>query len=186
MAPSETQTYNNSGDGFARGIDVFWRDKQTIKNGDYWVSYSFLDTQRNYRDFPAAAMPDFASRHNFSVVYKHFVKGLRTQFGGSYSFASGRPYENPNSQEFHADFTKPYHNLSLNAAHLIREHIILYAAITNVLGSDNVFGYEYASQPNASGVYERQPIQQGAKRFLFMGLFITITKNKKENQLENL
>lgn len=183
---SNIQTYSNTGEGFARGIDVFWRDKHTIRNGDYWISYSLLDTQRNYRDFPTTAMPDFASRHNFSVVYKHFVTDLRTQFGGSYSFASGRPYENPNNPEFHADFTKPYHNLSLNAAHLIRQHIILYAAVTNVLGTDNVFGYEYASQPNASEVYERIPIRQGAKRFLFMGLFVTLTKNKQENQLDNL
>ncbi len=185
-SPLNPKTYENTGEGFARGIDIFWRDRQTIKNGDYWVSYSFLDTQRNYRDFPVAAMPTFASRHNFSVVYKHFVTGLKTQFGASYSFASGRPYENPNNQAFHADFTKSYHNLSLNAAYLIRQNIILYAAATNVLGTDNVFGYEYATQPNEMNIYDRMPIRQGAKHFLFMGLFITLTKDKTENQLDNL
>jgi hypothetical protein len=30
------------------------------------------------------------------------------------------------------------------------------------------------------------PVRQGAKRFLFAGLFITLTQDKKENQLDNL
>ena len=44
-------TYSNDGEGYARGIDVWFRDKKTIKNLDYWVSYSYLDTERDYRNF---------------------------------------------------------------------------------------------------------------------------------------
>src|SRR4030095_11248939 len=40
--------YNNTGSGYAKGIEFFWRDKKTIKNFDYWISYSFLDTKRDY------------------------------------------------------------------------------------------------------------------------------------------
>ena len=37
---------NNNGYGDAKGIEFFWRDKKTIKNVDYWISYSYLDTKR--------------------------------------------------------------------------------------------------------------------------------------------
>ena len=62
--------YNNQGYGFAKGIDLFWRDSRNIKNVDYWVSYSFLDSERNYNNYPKSAQPNFANTHNLSVVGK--------------------------------------------------------------------------------------------------------------------
>ena len=48
--------YNNTGSGYARGFDIFWRDSySSLKNVDYWISYSFLDTERDFRDFPEHA-----------------------------------------------------------------------------------------------------------------------------------
>src|SRR5690606_15882988 len=38
--------YNNSGYGHAAGLDIFWRDNKNIKNIDYWLSYSYLNTER--------------------------------------------------------------------------------------------------------------------------------------------
>jgi len=64
-------SYNNSGSGYAKGLDLFWRDKKSIENGDYWISYSYIDTKRDYRNFPHEAIPSFTSKHNLSVVYKH-------------------------------------------------------------------------------------------------------------------
>ena len=178
--------YTNQGYGYARGIELFWRDRSTIKNADYWISYSLLNTERNYRDFPTLAPPTFAARHTFSVVYKHFIPVLKTQLGARYSFASGRPYYNPNHDNFHTDLTRPYQNVSLNAAYLIRQHIILYASATNVLGTPNVFGYEYAQQPNTQGEYARRAIEPAAPRFFFVGLFITLSRDGQTNQLDNL
>ena len=41
------------GDGFAKGIDVFWRDNKNIKNLPITgLSYSYLDTERDHREFP--------------------------------------------------------------------------------------------------------------------------------------
>ena len=57
---------------------------------------------------------------------------------------------------------------------------------SNIFGRDNVFGYQYANQANAQGIYERQVVGQGAKRFVFLALFITLTKDGQENQLNNL
>ena len=178
--------YTNEGYGYARGAEFFWRDRSTIQNADYWISYSLLDTQRDYRNFPTLAAPTFAARHTFSVVYKHFVPSLKTQLGARYSFASGRPYYNPNSDGFHQDLTRSYHNLSLNVAYLVRQHIILYASATNVLGANNVFGYEYAQQPDAQGIYARRAIEPSAPRFFFVGLFVTLSRDGQTNQLDNL
>ena len=49
--------YENAGNGYAKGIELFWRDKRTIKNGDYWISYSYLDTKRNWRNFQHQPFP---------------------------------------------------------------------------------------------------------------------------------
>ena len=178
--------YSNAGFGEAKGIDVFWRDGKTIKNTDYWVSYSFVDSERDYQDFGAAAVPSFVSQHNFSWVIKHFVTGLRTQFGATLNYASARPFHNPNRPGFQNDKTPVYQDLSLNAAVLIKQNIILYLSTSNVFGRDNIFGYQYASTPNGDGFYESMPIRQGARRFIFAGLFITLTKDGQENQLDNL
>ncbi|MEQ9426914.1 MAG: TonB-dependent receptor [Cyclobacteriaceae bacterium] len=184
--PFNPTLFNNSGFGHAQGIDLFWRDSKTFKNVDYWVSYSFLDTERDFKDFPATAAPSFSSRHNFSIVYKHFINPIRTQFGATYSFTSGRPYNNPNREGFNQERIPAYHNLSFNAAYLFKQHIIFYVSATNLTGRDNIFGYTYADQPNADGMFERSAIGQPAKRFYFLGVFITLAKDKSKNQLNNL
>ncbi|MFZ5972664.1 MAG: TonB-dependent receptor [Bacteroidota bacterium] len=177
---------NNLGKGFARGVELFWRDNQTLRNVDYWVSYSFLDTERDYLNFPVAAAPSFASKHNFSVVYKHFIQDLKSQVGVTYSYSSGRPYFNPNTEAFHQDRTPSYQDLSANISYLPTNWMIIHASCTNLLGRDNIFGYEYAPAPGANGVYAGRAIRQPAPRFLFLGVFITISKNKGVNQLPNL
>ena len=48
---------NNNGFGDAKGFELFWRDKKTIKNLDYWISYSYLDTKRDYLNFPLRSHP---------------------------------------------------------------------------------------------------------------------------------
>jgi hypothetical protein len=185
---SNPQIISNTGKGTARGIELFWRDSQTIKNVDYWLSYSFLDTKRLYLDYPIAAAPTFASAHNFSAVYKHFISKLKSQVGFTYSFSSSRPYYNPNrpASQFHEDRTPAYHDLSANVAYLPKNNLIVYVSCTNLLGRDNIFGYQFSSTTNGQGQYESRSVRQAANRFLFVGVFITLSKNKSVNQLPNL
>jgi len=178
--------YTNAGFGEAKGVDIFWRDSKTLKNTDYWMSYSYVDSERNYQDFNDAATPAFLSKHNFSWVIKHFVQPLRTQFGATYNYASSRPFHNPNRPGFQNDATPAFHDVSINAAILFKQNIILYLSTSNLFGRDNIFGYDYASNPGADGAFASRPIRQGAKRFIFAGLFITLTRDGKENQLDNL
>jgi len=176
----------NTGDGYARGLEFFWRDNKSVRNLDYWVSYSYLDTKRDYLDSPYRVMPTFASAHNFSVVTKYFFTNVRSQVGLTYSYTSGRPYNNPNAEIFNGGRTPYYSDLSANVSYLPKPYIIIHLSCTNLLGRDNVFGYEYSSSPDAQGVYNSRPILQPASRFLFVGVFITLSKDKSTNQLPTL
>ncbi|MBD0258135.1 MAG: TonB-dependent receptor [Cytophagales bacterium] len=163
---------DNAGYGYARGVDVFWRDQKTFKNIDYWVSYSLLDTRRDYQNFLAEATPTFASRHNVSLVYKQFVAKLRSSLSATYNLASGRPYYNPHAERFLGDQTRPYHALGVNLSYLtqIRGHFtVVVASATNVLGTRNVFGYRYS--PDGT---QRTPIGHAADRGFFVGTFVSL------------
>jgi len=178
--------YSNLGEGYSKGIDVFWRDNKNIKDTDYWVSYSFLDTERDYKNYSTKATPNFASKHNVSVVAKHWIEDWKSQVGMSYNFASGRSYTNPNKGGFLNQKTKNYNSVSLNWAYLISQQKILYFSVNNVLGTQNVFGYNYKNTPNSVGTFNRQAMIPSADSFFFVGFFWTISDNKKDNQLNNL
>jgi hypothetical protein len=177
---------NNGGNGYAKGIELFWRDNKSIRNVDYWVSYSFLDTQRDYLNFPYMAVPAFASTHNFSFVYKHFITAVKSQVGFTYSYSSPRTYFNPNTPAFNGDFTPYYEDVSLNISYLPTTWLILHLSCTNLLSRNNIFGYTFSAAPDASGLYASRAIRQPAEHFIFLGVLLTISKNKSINQLPNL
>jgi hypothetical protein len=186
QTPIYNSNYSNNGSGYAKGLELFWRDSKNIKNFEYWISYSFIDTKREYQNFPTAVTPDFVADHTLSVVSKYWIQEWRSQIGATYTFSSGRPYNDPNSTDFMSGKTKTYNNFSMNWAYLISPQKILFFSVTNVFGFDNVYGYNYSRTPNSGGIYERQAITPTADRFFFVGFFWTISKDKKVNQLENL
>ncbi|WP_346881463.1 TonB-dependent receptor [uncultured Algibacter sp.] len=178
--------YNNEGFGFAKGIDFFWRDSKSIKNFDYWVSYSLLDTKRDFRNYPTTGQPNFANTHNLSIVGKYWINDWRSQVGFSYAFASGRTFTNPNKQGFLNDKTTAFNSLSVNWAYLISPQKILYASVNNVLGFKNINGYQYANTPDGNGNFNRRTLKPATDQFFFVGFFWTISEDKKSNQLDNL
>ncbi len=184
--PNFNSTFSNNGLGYAKGVDVFWRQNGKIKNTDYWVSYSYLDTERDYRNYPITATPSFASKHNLSVVTKHWIEDWQSQIGFSYQFASGRTFTNPNEPGFLNNTTKNFHNLSFNWAYLIDQQKILYFSANNILGTKNIFGYNYKNTPDVNGNFERQARIPNQDSFFFVGFFWTISDDKKSNQLDNL
>lgn len=182
--------FSNDGYGYAKGLDLFWRDGYTIKNLEYWISYSFIDTQRDYKNFKTEATPSFVAEHTLSIVTKYWISDWKSQIGFTHSFSTGRPYDNPNKSEFNSsefmnEKTKAFNNLSFNWAYLLTQQKILYFSVSNVLGTQNVFGYEYADV-RKNNVYNRREITPTADRFFFVGFFWTISDNKKDNQLNNL
>jgi hypothetical protein len=169
---------SNDGEGYAKGIEVFFRDKKTIKNLDYWVSYSYLDTKRDYLNYPAKLQPHFAADHTASLVTKRWVTKLSTGFNFTYSYASGRPYynfkyNNSTNKYTIADqgTTKDFHNLGFSANYVKKvgnAYAVLVGSVTNVLGANQVFGYNYSYNG-----FRKEAITPPAKRFFFVGVFIS-------------
>lgn len=184
--------YNNAGSGYAQGIEFFWRDKKTIKNFDYWISYSYLDTKRDYLNYPEKIEPDFAATHTVSVVTKRFFMDIKTGFNLTYNYATGRPYYNfllNGSKYTIADQgkTKPYHSLgfSMNYVPTVGKtnpkfFWVLIASVTNVLGYDAVFGYNYSYDGT-----RKEPIGLPAKRFYFVGVFFSWGVDRTQDAINN-
>jgi len=169
--------YNNQGKGYAGGVDLFWRDSESLRGVDYWISYSYLNTSRDYKDYPYSVAPHYASAHNVSLVYKHFIERLRTFAGFTYSFASARPYDDKNSREFMAGRTKAYNDISLNLTYLTRlfkHECIIHLTINNLLGTENIFGYNYAATPGEDGRYASQAVIAPSKRQAVLLLMVSL------------
>ncbi|WP_339867402.1 TonB-dependent receptor [uncultured Algoriphagus sp.] len=184
--PQNPSMLSNSGSGYARGLDFFFRDRQSIKNTDYWISYSFVDSKRIYNQYETQVQPDFAPRHNFSLVVKHFIPVLNSQLGTTFAFNDGYTYTDPNETGEMNSKTKSYQSLSFSWSYLPKPNLIIHFAVQNVMGRENVFGYSYARSPNEQGVFESLPTGQPAPRFLFLGIFLTLSQDKTANNLNNL
>lgn len=185
--PDSPEVLKNGGSGYAKGIDFFFRDRETFKNTDYWITYSLVDSKRSFNQYKTEIQPSFAPKHNLSVVVKHFIAPLKSQIGTSFAFNDGYSYTDPNldNAEMNAK-TKSFQNLSLSWSYLPKPNLIIHLACTNVLGRDNVFGYTFSPKTNSQGVFESIPQGQVAPRFLFLGIFLTLSKDKTANNLNNL
>lgn len=185
LALYKDSSVSTNGNGYAQGFDFFWRDKKTFKNVDYWVSYSYLDTKRQYRYFPTLATPTYAAKHTVTLVYKQWFSPIKTTFGTTISYASGRPYFNPNkntSTTFLKDYLKPYFDLSVNGSYLtsIRGNFtVIFLSLSNVLSTKNVYGYRYSSDGKS-----RVEITPASYRTFFIGMFISIDPKTKSKSTE--
>jgi len=169
--------YSNSGNGHSKGVDIFWRDKQTFNLTDYWISYSWINASRDYKDFPTSAIPNFVSEHNLSVVYKRFLEPLNIYASVTYSFASSRPYHDPNLTGFMNATTQSYNDISLSLTHLMRlfgKESVLHLMVNNLAGFDNVYGYNFSNTPNTSGKYESTPIKSPFVRQIILLVLINL------------
>jgi vitamin B12 transporter len=185
---------NNNGFGDAKGIEFFWRDRKTIKNVDYWLSYSYLDTKRDFLNYPFAIEPSFVAKHTASLVIKKFVSKLKTQFNGSYTFATGRPYydisydNNTNAYKiFDEGHTKDYNDLSLSVNYLpsigkpnAKSFTVVVLSVTNVLGANKVYTYNYSANGQ-----NKVAVTPPSKRFLYLGCFISLGIDRTEDAINN-
>ena len=71
----------------------------------------------------------------------------------------------------------PFNDLSMNIL-VIRPFLKSYCGIlfnvSNVLGFNNTFGYNYSASPDETGNYELYPIKPQSKRFFILGVFINL------------
>lgn len=170
---------DNTGNGYAQGFDVFWRDQKSIKKLDYWITYSFVDTRRLFRNYTVSAMPTFVSNHNLSLITRRYFEKIRTNVSLTYAYTSGRPYYNPNRPEgeFLTDRTPAVHNVSFSANYITAikgNFVVLYAAVDNLLNTRNVFTYRYTADRKT-----RYAVGPTTYRSFFVGGIIMLGKKAK-------
>lgn len=183
---------SNEGKGFAKGVELFWRDKKTFKNIDYWVSYSYLDSKRDYLNYTESLFPNFAAKHTLSVVAKKFVTDWKTGFNVSYNYNSGRPYynfvnENVNTILKNQGRVKDYNSVNFSVNYIpnlgkkdARAFTVLVLSVNNVFGTQNEFGYNFSANGMKSSAL-RPPIDT----FVFVGAFISFGTDKTQEAINN-
>jgi vitamin B12 transporter len=183
---------NNNGHGDAKGFEFFWRDKKTLKYLDYWISYTYLDTKRDYLNFPYAITPNFAAKHTASVVIKTFALPIKTGFNLSYTFSSGRPYYNvmwDGVKYYFADkgLTPTYNNVSFSLNYVPsvgkqnpRSFVVYVVSINNIFNIKQTYGYEYSY--NGS---RKEPIVPPSRMFVFIGAFFSFGTDRTQDAINN-
>lgn len=183
---------SNNGFGDAKGFELFWRDKKTIKNFDYWISYSFLDTERDFLNFPFAVTPNFAAKHTASLVTKKFVEKLKMNFNASYNYSSGRPYYNigfdGSNYKFNDRGTVPdFHNISFAINYLpkigkkdAKSFAVYVLQVSNIFNIKQTFGYQYSYNG-----YRKEAIVPTSRMFVYIGAFISFGVDRSEEVINN-
>ncbi len=152
--------YDNSGRGYARGLDMVLKGKLGFVSG--WISYGYLDSKRLWMDFTRQAPSPYDITHNVAVVVKVNMT-QDWQCGITYKHATGRPYTQiigavyhpgqniyepvkgaPNSSRY-----PEYRRLDIRLTYLAQlfgEHFaVFYVEGLNILNIENIFGYNYSS-----------------------------------------
>ena len=185
---------NNNGNGYAKGVELFWRDKKTFKNIDYWISYSYLDSKRNFMNYPLKIQPGFASEHTLSAVAKKFVIDWKTGFNLSYTYAKGRPYYDiisPNNGNLNIirnqGRLKDYNALNFSVNYLpnlgkkdSKAFTVLVLSVSNILGNKNVFGYNFSNDG-----LRNSAVVPPINTFVFVGAFISFGVDKTQDAINN-
>ena len=183
---------NNNGFGDAKGIEFFWRDKKTIKSLDYWISYSYLDTKRDFLNFPFAITPNFAAKHTTSLVVKKFVQKIKTNINFAYNYASGRPYYNIQKDGSNYKFNDrgmvpDYHNVSFSLNYLpsigkkdAKSFAVYVFQVSNIFNIKQTYGYTYSYNG-----YRKEAIVPTSRMFVFIGAFISFGVDRSDEVINN-
>ncbi|MBS0032024.1 TonB-dependent receptor plug domain-containing protein [Chitinophaga sp. 22321] len=180
---------SNNGKGYAQGIELFWRDKKSVKNLDYWITYTYLDTKRNFLDYPYELRPSFAAPHTTTVAVKKFFQEINTSVNVSWAMAAGRPYYHiSNNSITDQGNTNAYNMLNLHVAYLCsffknrkwKDFSGVAMGINNITGTRQVFGYNYSY----NGLF-KSPVTLPATRNFFVGIFMSFGIDRTDDFLNN-
>ena len=159
--------------GYAKGIEFFMRDKGTFPNLDYWISYSWADSQRKTIIPGETVTPGYVSAHTFSVAGKYWVPAFRVILSMSYNYASKRTFTYmkdsdkitklgiPAWSSFDVSISKPMQ--------LFGRPAVFFCSLQNVFGYDKVLGYI-----NIPAFAYPYPVYPAEKRSPFFGIFLSM------------
>lgn len=150
--------YGSDGEGFAKGVDVFFKVRLKPKfNG--WISYSFTDSKRKQTAAGSLQSSNYDITHNISVVGTYNFTDYLTA-GITYHISTGKPYTPitgsvfdssqtayiPFYAPFNSDRYPTYTRIDMNAQYIFSffgKFAVAFFALNNLLDNRNLYAYTY-------------------------------------------
>lgn len=155
----------SGGYGYSRGMDLFFRDRVSIKNLEYQLSYTYNISKRKYQRCSELTTPQYATRHNAALVVKYSLPRLHSIISLTNRFSTGRPYHNPLLPGLMNDEVKPYNSLDVGVTFLASKKVIIHASASNILGRKNEFGK-----------VDNKAVLASKDHFFYVGVYVTLGK----------
>ena len=155
----------SGGYGYSRGVDLFFRDRISIKNLEYQLSYTYNISKRKYQSCSELTIPQYATRHNAALVVKYSLPRLHSIISLTNRFSTGRPYHNPLLPGLMNDEVKPYNSLDLGVTFLASKKVIIHASASNILCRKNEFGK-----------VDNKAVLASSDHFFYVGVYVTLGK----------
>jgi outer membrane cobalamin receptor len=183
---NETLNYDNSGYGYADGIDCIFKGEFPF-GIDGWISYGYINTKRYWMDYDYLTSSSFDITHNIAVVAKYNVLE-KHQVGLTAKYATGQPYTPVVSSIYRTNLNiyepiyaatnssryPDYKRVDLRWTYfgqLFQQYsLIVYLEGLNILNFRNLFGYSYSQDYK-----ERKEIESYfGRRMLVFGFTVTL------------
>ncbi len=165
LLENDLDNYSNNGDGYARGIDIFLKEKIGLLSGR--ISYSWLQARRKWMDSPMRTSPYFDITHNLTIIATVDLP-RNVSIGSSYRYATGKPYT-PAPDLYHRARVPDYQALDVTLSCMARlfEHnyTIFYFSMSNVFGRINIFDYRYSED-----YQRRDAVESSFGRSVYFGV----------------
>jgi hypothetical protein len=179
-------TISNNGKGYSKGFEMFWRYDQKDNEGvgqDIFMTYSYLDSKRSFKEYLDTIRPSFASEHKVTFSYNNTFNINETENRLSASLAltgtSGFPYYDPFDKVQYT--STPYFSLDIGGSYLPdmkdKGFLVLFFNISNPLGYRNSFGYNYIAE-DYSKLDEPKENLPASMRTIFIGCFMIFNIKK--------
>lgn len=139
-----TKNYSNDGYGFAYGMDIFLKGQLPLISG--WISYSYLQSKRKELSHLDLVPTNYDINHNITAALKTRL-GALNNLGLTYRYTTGKPYT-PALNSWNSARLPALQRLDLSFSRVFfmsgEKLLVIYAAVSNVLDRDNVYGYIYS------------------------------------------
>lgn len=168
----QPETIDGTGSGYARGIDLALEDKKSIPNGEMFLSYAYLYSQRNDRIYPDFMHPSFLYPHQLTFRTQKFIPAISSNVSLTATWFDGKVMDNPWTLDaIERDKVEAFRNLSVSYTYIVRlfgsDITYIHLSLDNLLNIDNEVGLIYASPTDI----------QSQKSNTRRSLFLTIISN---------
>jgi hypothetical protein len=163
----------NHNPGYAKGFELFYRDKASLENLDWWISYSYCVSKRRTIIEGVLITPDYISAHSLTLVCKYWfaLPGIYASTSWSYSSPRQFVYQDASAAKKSLSIPAQYGiDFSLSKpAVIFRKPAMIFLSWQNLTGYDKVLGYiRIPTMDEPFSVYRTE------KRSLFIGIFISM------------